>query len=126
MFLRTLFNFFLMNLAYTQIIEVSSFKTHFNLNLSNPEKISIKGRQVSLSMHKDKCNKKIIQNFVRKTKTLIKAKPLKTQKEDGLFKISIDNKDFYENPKSKIGFNFLSIPREFQRMKIQEKMLCNK
>ena len=115
---------FLSTVSFARTIEVFSFKTNFKLEIDKNHNIAIKGRQLNLSLIKNKCNSKIIEDFIGKTQTLIKAKPLSKTPEKGRFKVIVDGKEYYESRRSKVGFNLIAIPKEIQRMKIQEKMLC--
>lgn len=109
-----------------QTIQVASHRTNYILEINKSGNLSIRGYQVNMKMSKHSCNEQIIKEFIAKTKLLIKTKPMSKTREKGLFKVIIDGKEYYESPKSKVGYNLISIPKEFQRMKIQEKMLCSK
>lgn len=127
MFLKLfILNILFLSISWAEVIKVQSHKANFELTISTDQNIFIKGYQINMSLIKNECNEKIIQDFIGKTKLLIKTKPMSKSREKGLIKITIDDRDYYENPKSRTGYNFISIPGEIQRMKIQEEMLCSK
>ena len=111
---------------FAKNITVFSRKTNFTLSTSNPDNIKLKGHQINLSLMRNKCNGNLIDRFINKINILLRTKALSKNKGKNRFLISVDGKKYYENRKSKVGLKFLSIPSEFQRIKIQEKMLCSK
>ena len=126
MFLKLIFTslVFISTASFARTIEVFSFKTNFKLEIDKKENISLHGHQINLNLVKNPCNSKIIEDFVRKTQTLIQTRPLSKTPEKGRFKFVVDGKEYYESRRSKVGSNLIAIPKEIQRMKIQEKMLC--
>jgi len=119
-------SFFIFSTAYAQILFVSSRKANFQLNISDSQNISIKGHYIHMTLQKNACNENIINEFISKTRSLIRKNPNNRKIEKELIQVKFNEKEYYEDPKSRIGHYLISLPREFHRLKIQEKILCSK
>jgi len=128
MFLRILVIYLIFGLSYgsAKTISVISQQTQFTLDIDKESSIKLKGYLMNLSMTKNKCNEKIFLTFINRINLLLTAKVMSTTKELNTFMLKVDDKEYFENPKSKMGYNILSIPKEFQRIKIEEKILCGR
>lgn len=104
-------------------LSVASRNGRFILSYNN-EKISLKGHLLDLNIHRNQCNKKILSNFNSKIKLLLKTKALLKSKVANGFKYTHNGETYYEGYKSRLGQNILNIPKELQRMKLEEKYKC--
>ena len=104
-------------------ITVSAGNSSFNI-LMDQKKISLTGYLVSLNMTRKKCNAHIMDEFKKNMEKLVKTTPLSMKEKKNKLKISIDGSIYYVSYYSKKVRDFLYIPRELQRMKIEEKFLC--
>lgn len=86
--------------------------------------IELSGHQVELKLEKSKCNEDIINSFNYRITKLLKAKPLSLSKLKNGFTFDFNGKSYFENYKSKLGRTLHSMPKEIQRLKIENKFLC--
>ena len=126
MFLKVALLIFLFCFSlFSKTLVVDSPRQKYELKLQD-KGIFLSGRLTELSMIQNKCNETIIQEFKSKIHHLMRSKPLNKTKEKGSFELVFDGKKYFENPSSRVGRNLLRIPNEFQRMKLEDKFLCEK
>ena len=127
MFLRCL-TIFLMIFSFqcfASEIFIELPKMSLSLKINN-NFMAIDGPLVGLSMQKNKCNQNIFTTFRNKVKNLLKSKLLSKKNGKQHFILKIKNESFYAPIHSALFQAFSLIPKEFHRIKIEEKMLCGK
>lgn len=91
-----------------------------------PENLRMTGKELDLSLSKNKCNEKIFENFRKKVlHALDKLEIRKVQPKENV-KINLKTKSTSYSPKSPQGRYFLDLVDEFKKAKIQEKLKCKK
>ena len=128
MFLKSisfLFIFVLIDLQAKEITVISR-NANYNLTIDKNENISLKGHLINLNMKKNKCNSHIVFDFGEKIEKIINTGFVSKKKGKIFFKTVLNGKIYYESYSSKRGQAFLKIPREMQRMKIEENILCDR
>ena len=112
-----------------QILIVSTTLKSFTITYSRAG-IAIKGHKLDLSLQRSQCNAHIIDRFNEEiselTKELIKKNILKRNKNKALENISVQvgEEKYFVDSRLEAGKLFLSFPREFLRMKWEEKFNC--
>lgn len=107
-------------------LNVTSSKTQYHLEFKENKSISIKGDLLNLNMNYNKCNTHIIDRFSHRVKKLLKSKHLRKSKQSGDFSFKFNNTQYFERSRSKLGYLLENLPREFHRLKIEEKLRCEK
>ena len=117
-----------LNICLARELSIISHRINFTLKIKDQNQFGLKGPHVNLNMVKNKCNAKILEKFSNDIEALLRVRPLSKTKIPipNAIKLIVDGKEFYRRRQSRVTRSFLSIPREFHRMKIQEKMLCKK
>lgn len=91
-----------------------------------PEKLHMTGKELDLSLSKNKCNEKIFENFRKNVLHAIdKLEVRKVQAEKNV-KINFKKESTSYSPKSPQGRYFLGLVDEFKKAKIQDKLKCKK
>ena len=126
MFLKFLFCvlFLWASVSRGSVLSVDDPHIHFTLSLDK-DLLTLKGSQFDLSMKKNKCNQRIIADFIRQYNSLLRERPLeRTPFSKRAFKFTHRGREYYADPRSSLGSNLLGIPRAFWAIKMQEKFLC--
>lgn len=97
----------------------STFKLKYDAGL-----VSLKGPQVDLSLTRTECNSDIIEVFIIRLNSVLKSSPLQKSGAPEYFKFILDGEEYYESLHSKRGALLLTLPKELQRMKLEEEALC--
>lgn len=103
------------------VASTTNFKVRFDLT-----RIWLKGPEMELTLNKNDCNADIIGQFNQRLEILLRTNTLKKSQGPGQFRYLVDGSEYFESYQSKAGYVLLTIPKEIQRMKIEEKMLCSK
>ncbi len=111
--------------AWSKSLRVTTPFNHYNLNYSN-DLIYLKSSSYQFSLKKKKCNQLLISNFVKVVNRTLKAGPLDLSQGDKPISIITEGKKYYADKHSRLGISLLRLPKEVRRLKIQEKMLCQK
>ena len=94
--------------------------------LLKEDKISIKANLLDISLTKKKCNEEIYNRFNSGLETKLSGLKDEGQQEKSHLMIKVNgiSKDYQKE--SKLEEYFMSIPREFKRLKIESQLLCRK
>lgn len=118
--------FITFSIGLSQVITISSSRLNYQLNIQEKQKISIAGNSTAMSIEYTECNKKIFRKFHQKVEKLLVSGIHYNSPEEGFLAVSADKEKFFVAPGNRNGIQFRLIPEEFQRLKIQEKILCSK
>lgn len=97
----------------------STYKLNYDAGM-----VSLKGPQVDLSLIRSECNSDIIEVFTLRMNSVLRSSPLQKSGTPGYFKFILDGEEYFESMHSRRGGVLLTLPKELQRMKLEEEALC--
>ncbi len=116
------------------IIVQSAFKT-FTVTYSR-NIISVKGRRLDFSLKRKKCNAHILDQFNEDIDKFIRTQILENQKLKKppakpaepitTVEVKIEGESRFVDGNTESGYIFMALPKEFLRMKWEEKLSCEK
>lgn len=125
MYVRFLVLFLITSNAFAEELKVNYGLYNYSLDIT-PEKLRMTGKELDLSLSKNKCNEKIFESFSKNTLHAIdKLEIRKTQRKENV-QINFKKKETSYSPKSPQGRYFLGLVDEFKKAKIQDKLKCKK
>jgi hypothetical protein len=120
MFLRLfILTTFLSTSAFAKELIVSASTTNFKVRFDQT-RIWLKGPEMELTLNKNECNADIIGQFNQRIGTLLKTKTQMKTQAAGQFKYIVDGSVYFESYQSKAGYVLLTIPKDMERLYIED------
>lgn len=125
MFIRFLIAILLPTSVFAQELKVNYGLYNYSLDIS-PKKLHLTGKDLDLSMSRNKCNEKMFQRFRKEVLYGIDKLEARKIQAKGNVEISFEKKATSYSPKTPQGRSFLGIVNKFKKLKIQENLKCKK
>ena len=125
MFLRLslILTFLVSNSLFAKEMVVISRQSTFKLKY-DAGMVSLKGPQVDLNLIRNECNSDIIEVFTMRMNSVLRSASLQKSQAPGNFQFILDGEEYFESMHSRRGGVLLTLPKELQRMKLEEEALC--
>ncbi len=115
----------LLNVANASELKVRYGLFNYELTYSE-ESLLMRGKGLEINLEKKDCNKKLILEFSKRVDTVLKRMDnFTTPVPEGL-EIEKDKKKIYQPRTTPSGRYFLSLPEEMKKIKLREKLNCEK
>lgn len=111
--------------VFAEDLKVSYGLYNYSLDLT-PDKLHLTGKDLDLSMSRNKCNEKMFERFRKEVLYGINKLEVRKNQAKENVEISFKKKATSYSPKSPQGRYFLGLVDEFKKLKIQENLKCKK